>query len=84
MELQREHVVSIVDDDESVRRSVTYLMLSVGFRVAVVEIRGIFPAIRPTRKHRLPAVMLTAHGDDGPDKLYRCLSRQAVPKRRTD
>jgi len=37
MEEHRERVVSIVDDDESVRRSVRNLLLSVGFRVAVFE-----------------------------------------------
>ena len=37
MEEHRERVVSIVDDDESVRRSVRNLLLSVGLRVAVFE-----------------------------------------------
>lgn len=37
MEEHREPVVSIVDDDESVRRSVRNLLLSVGLQVAVFE-----------------------------------------------
>jgi FixJ family two-component response regulator len=37
MEEHRECVVSILDDDESVRRSVANLLLSVGFAVAVFD-----------------------------------------------
>jgi two-component system, LuxR family, response regulator FixJ len=86
----RELVVSIVDDDESVRRSVRNLLLSVGLRVEVFESGKSFMG-SPQRSYtgclvldlrmpemdgldllahleeageHIPAVILTAHGDD--------------------
>jgi FixJ family two-component response regulator len=90
MEEHRERVVSIVDDDESVRRSVRNLLLSVGLRVAVFESAESFlqsaqrgntgclvidlrmpgmgglDLLAHLRRagERVPAVILTAHGDD--------------------
>jgi two-component system response regulator FixJ len=90
MEEHRERVVSIVDDDESVRRSVRNLLLSVGFRVAVFASAESFlqsvqrgntgclvldlrmPGIDgldllahlEKAGERVPAVILTAHGND--------------------
>lgn len=90
MEDRRERVVSIVDDDESVRRSVRNLLLSVGFPVAVFDSAESFlqsaqrgntgclvldlrmPAMDGLdllahlgkAGERVPAVVLTAHGDD--------------------
>lgn len=90
MEEHRERVVSIVDDDESVRRSVGNLLLSVGYRVALFESAESFlrsvergntgclvldlrmPRIDgldllahlESSGERVPAVILTAHGDD--------------------
>ena len=90
MEGHRERVVSIVDDDESVRRSVRNLLLSVGFRVAVFEsVESFLQSVQrgsigclvldlrmpgmdglellahlEKSGERVPAVILTAHGDD--------------------
>jgi two-component system response regulator FixJ len=90
LEEHREPVVSIVDDDESVRRSVRNLLLSVGLRVAVFESGESFlqsvqrgctgclvldlrmPGMNgldllahlEKAGERIPAVILTAHGDD--------------------
>ena len=90
MEEHRERLVSILDDDESVRRSVANLLLSVGFAVAVFESAesflqagrskgtrclvldlkmpgmdglGLLARLREMGRH-IPAVILTAHGDD--------------------
>lgn len=90
MEEHRERVVSILDDDESVRRSVGNLLSSVGFVVAVFEsaesfLRSGLPEITgclvldlrmpgmdglDLLAHlgrtgtQIPAVLLTAYGDD--------------------
>jgi FixJ family two-component response regulator len=90
MEEQRERLVSILDDDESVRRSVANLLLSVGFAVAVFDSAesflqagrskgtrclvldlkmpgmdglGLLARLREMGRH-IPAVILTAHGDN--------------------
>jgi FixJ family two-component response regulator len=90
MEEPRERLVSILDDDESVRRSVANLLLSVGFAVAafdsaesflqagrskgtrclVLDLKmpgmdglGLLARLREMGRH-IPAVILTAHGDD--------------------
>jgi len=90
MEEPRERLVSILDDDESVRRSVANLLLSVGFAVAafdsaesflqagrskgtrclVLDLKmpgmdglGLLTRLREMGRH-IPAVILTAHGDD--------------------
>jgi two-component system response regulator FixJ len=89
MEEHRERVVSILDDDESVRRSVGNLLSSVGFVVAVFDSAesflhsglphtgclvldlqmpgmdglGLLAHLRKTGI-QIPAVILTAHGDD--------------------
>jgi two-component system response regulator FixJ len=90
LEEHRERVVSIVDDDESVRRSVRNLLLSAGFRAAVFESAEAFlqsaqrassgclvvdlrmpgmdglDLLAHLRQagECVPAVILTAHGDD--------------------
>ena len=98
MEDHREPVVSIVDDDDSVRRSVRNLLLSVGLRVATFESAESFlesaqrghtgclvldlrmPGgmdgleLLAHLKHAgdcVPAVILTAHGDDELRELAR-------------
>jgi two-component system response regulator FixJ len=90
MEEHRERVVSILDDDESVRRSVGNLLSSVGFVVAVFDSAesflhsalpestgclvldlkmpgmdglGLLAHLRKTGT-QIPAVILTAYGDD--------------------
>lgn len=90
MEEPRERLVSILDDDESVRRSVANLLLSVGFAVAVFDSAesflqagrskgtrclvldlqmpgmdglGLLARLRDMGRH-IPAVILTAHGDE--------------------
>lgn len=90
MEVLLERVVSIVDDNESIRRSVRNLLLSEGFRVAVFDSAESFLqspqcettgclvldlqmpgmdglsllAHLGTTGQPVPAVILTAHGDD--------------------
>lgn len=90
MEEDRERVVSILDDDESVGRSVGNLLSSVGFAVAVfdsaesflqsgrpestsclvLDLRmpgmdglGLLAHLKKSGRY-IPAVILTAHGDD--------------------
>jgi FixJ family two-component response regulator len=90
MEVHRERIVSIVDDNESIRRSVRNLLLSEGFRVAVFDSAesflqsvqrettgclvldlqmpgmgglGLLAHLAAAAK-QVPAVVLTAHGDD--------------------
>lgn len=90
MEEHRERVVSILDDDESVRRSVGNLLSSVGFVVAVFDSAesflrsglpertgclvldlqmpgmdglGLLAHLKKTGS-QIPAVILTAYGDD--------------------
>ena len=89
--------MSIVDDDDSVRRSVRNLLLSVGLRVAVFESGKFFLESAQRRRtgclvldlrmpemdglellahleeagERIPAVILTAHGDDDVRELAR-------------
>jgi FixJ family two-component response regulator len=90
MEEHRERVVTIVDDDESVGRSVGNLLSSVGFAVVVFDSAEAFLRsgrssstsclVLDLRMHgmdglgllghlqgkgqKIPAVILTAHGDD--------------------
>jgi FixJ family two-component response regulator len=102
MEEHRERVVSIVDDDESVRRSVGNLLSSVGLVVAVfdsaesflrsglldstgclvVDLQmpgmdgfGLLAHLRKTGM-QIPAVILTAYGDDS--ALQRAMRAGAV------
>ena len=103
MEEPGELVVSIVDDDESVRRSVRNLLLSVGYRVAVFESAELFlqsdqrgntgclvldlrmPGLEGLdllahlriAGDRIPAVILTAHGDDDARERARQISTVA-------
>ncbi len=95
-------LVSIVDDDESLRRSVRNLLTSVGFRVEAFAsaeaflqsvVRGDTACLVLDLKmatmsgldllqrlaaigSRVPAVVLTAHGDD--ETRRRCLEAGAV------
>jgi FixJ family two-component response regulator len=90
MDESRTRAVAIVDDDESIRRSVANLLLSLGFKAQsfasaaeflrsphwettgclVLDLR--MPAMGglelladlASRGRRIPAVILTAHGDD--------------------
>jgi FixJ family two-component response regulator len=90
MDEHRERVVSILDDDESVRRSVGNLLSSVGFAVTVFESAESFLQSGPAENtgclvldlemrgmdgisllahlqkagRRIPAVVLSAYGDD--------------------
>lgn len=94
MEEHRERVVSILDDDESVRRSVANLLSSVGFAVAAFDSAESFLRSGPLENtgclvldlemcgmnglsllarlrqtgQRIPAVILSAHGDDAARK----------------
>jgi FixJ family two-component response regulator len=102
MEERGERVVSVVDDDASIRRSVRNLLLSLGFRVETFDSAEAFLG-SAQREHtgclvldlrmpgmdgldllahlakvgqRVPAVILTAHGDD--DARDRALQAGAV------
>lgn len=102
MEEHGECVVSVVDDDASVRRSVRNLLLSLGFRVEAFDSAEAF--LRSAQREntgclvldlrmpgmdgldllahlaevgqRVPAVVLTAHGDN--DARDRALQAGAV------
>jgi FixJ family two-component response regulator len=95
-------VISVVDDDESLRRSVGNFLRSVGFRVEtfasaedflssarrestgclVLDVRMTGMSGLDLLRHlaagnvRVPAVVLTAHGDE--DIRQRCLGAGAV------
>jgi FixJ family two-component response regulator len=95
-------VISIVDDDESVRQAVEGLLRSVGFQVAVFASAEEFLRSRHRQKtrclildlrmpcmgglelqqelerdaHRIPIIILTAHGDD--EARRRALGAGAV------
>ena len=95
-------VISVVDDDESLRRSVRNFLRSVGFRVEtfasaedflssarrestgclVLDVRMTGMSGLDLLRHlaagnvRIPAVVLTAHGDD--EIRQRCLGAGAV------
>jgi two-component system, LuxR family, response regulator FixJ len=95
-------IVSVVDDDESLRRSLRNLLGSVGFRVETFESAEAFlqsahrdqtgclvldlrmPGMNGLellrhlsgRGVRIPAIILTAHGDD--DERQRSLQAGAV------
>ena len=69
MEGHRERVVSIVDDDESVRRSVRNLLLSAGFRAAVFESAESFLQSAQRASTGCLVVDLRMPGMDGLDLL---------------
>src|SRR5256712_6738002 len=102
MGTQDTRVISVVDDDESLRRSLRNFLRSVGFRVEafasaeefltsaqrettgclVLDLRMTGMTGLDLLRHlaaanvRVPAVVLTAHGDD--ENRQRCLEAGAV------
>ena len=71
MEEPRERLVSILDDDESVRRSVANLLLSVGFAVAVFDSAESFLQAGRSKGTRCLVLDLKMPGMDGFDLLAR-------------
>jgi two-component system response regulator FixJ len=71
MEEPRERLVSILDDDESVRRSVANLLLSVGFAVAAFDSAESFLQAGRSKGTRCLVLDLKMPGMDGFDLLAR-------------
>jgi two-component system response regulator FixJ len=71
MEEPRERLVSILDDDESVRRSVANLLLSVGFAVAAFDSAESFLQAGRSKGTRCLVLDLKMPGMDGLGLLAR-------------